>query len=71
MTVKLDPKNLAEAVRRTRKAAGLSRQELAELAGVGKTFIFDLEKAQGNSQLGHILKVLRVLNIKIHLEEPG
>jgi HTH-type transcriptional regulator/antitoxin HipB len=35
---------LAEVIRMHRKAARLSRVQLAELAGVGKTVIYDIEK---------------------------
>ena len=36
---------LAEILKLHRKAAGLSRIQLADLAGVGKTVIFDIEIA--------------------------
>ncbi len=35
---------IAEIIRLHRRAARLSRIELAELAGVGKTVIYDIEK---------------------------
>lgn len=53
-----------------RKMGGLSQVQLAELAGVGKTVIYDLEHAKPTVQLATLLKVLHVLNIKIQLQSP-
>lgn len=53
-----------------RKQAGLSRNELAVLAGVGKTVIFDLEKGKTSVKLSTIEKVLESLNIEIKLQSP-
>ncbi len=70
MTVILDEKTLANLIKSSRKKSGLSQLELAELAGVGKTLVFNLEKGQANAQFENLLKILRVLNIKIHAEAP-
>lgn len=70
MAVILDDKNLPDIIKTTRKKAGLSQIELAELAGVGKTLIFNIENGQINVHLDNLLKVLKVLNIKIQLEAP-
>lgn len=61
---------IAKSVHDTRKLAGLSQQELAKLAGVGKTVVFDIEKGKETVQLNTLLKVLAVLNIQIKLETP-
>ncbi|MGD9708040.1 MAG: helix-turn-helix domain-containing protein [Candidatus Delongbacteria bacterium] len=53
-----------------RKKAGLSRNELAELAGVGKTVIFDLEKGKTSVKLSTVEKILEALNIEIKLQSP-
>ena len=53
-----------------RKAAKLSRVQLAELAGVGKTVIYDIEKGKESVQLDTLRKILKVLNIKIVLTSP-
>lgn len=70
MTVILDEKNLSNLIRSYRKKAGLSQLELAELSGVGKTLIFDVEKGRSSIQLEKLLKILRVLNIKLSAEAP-
>ena len=61
---------LGEIIRMHRKAAGLSRVQLAELAGVGKTVIYDVEKGKESVQLDTLQKILKVLNIKIILTSP-
>jgi y4mF family transcriptional regulator len=61
---------LAQIIRMHRKAAKLSRVQLAELAGVGKTVIFDIEKGKESVQLDTLRKILKVLNIKIILKSP-
>jgi len=61
---------LTEVIRMHRKAAKLSRAQLAEMAGVGKTVIYDIEKGKETVQLNTLRKVLKVLNIKIELTSP-
>jgi len=61
---------LAQIIRIHRKAAKLSRVQLAELAGVGKTVIFDVEMGKESVQLDTLRKILKVLNIKIILKSP-
>lgn len=53
-----------------RKQSGLSQQKLAQLSGVGKTVIFDIEKGKETIQLNSLLKVLEVLNIQLKFETP-
>ena len=61
---------IAEIIRLHRKAARLSRIELAELAGVGKTVIYDIEKGKVSVQLDTLAKILKVLNITLVLRSP-
>jgi HTH-type transcriptional regulator/antitoxin HipB len=61
---------IAKAVHYCRKQSGLSQQALARLAGVGKTVIFDIEKAKKTLRLDTLLKVFEVLNIQMRLETP-
>jgi y4mF family transcriptional regulator len=63
-------KQLAEVIRLHRKAARLSRVQLAELSGVGKTVIYDIEKGKESVQLNTLVKILKVLNITIVLKSP-
>ena len=61
---------LAEIINIHRKAARLSRTHLAEMAGVGKTVIYDIEKGKQSIRLNTLQKIFRVLNIKIDLTSP-
>lgn len=63
----IEPELLANILRKHRKAAGLSQLQLAQLAGIGKTAVFDLEKGKETVQLDTLRKVLAVLNIKVIL----
>ena len=66
----LEPAILARIIREHRKAAGLSQLQLAEMAGVGKTVVFDVEKGKETIKLDTLRKILRVLNIKVLLASP-
>lgn len=63
-------KKIAEVLQFHRSRAGLNRQDLASLAGVGKTAIYDLEHAKPSVQLDTLLKILKALNIRLALESP-
>ena len=67
MTVKY---SLSEIVHYHRKRANLSRKALADLAGVGKTAIYDVEKGKPTVRWSTITAILRVLNIEVHWVSP-
>ena len=56
---------IGDIVRFHRKQAGLSQKELADLAEIGKTAVFDIEKGKNNFRIDTFLRILNVLNIKI------
>ena len=62
--------SLSELIFQTRKRAKLTRQELAALAGVGKTVVWDLEHGKRTVRLETLLKVLAVLNISLVVRSP-
>jgi len=66
----LEPKILAIVIKKHRKAAGLSQLQLAEMAGIGKTVVFDIEKGKETIQLDTLRKIMTVLNIKVQLTSP-
>jgi HTH-type transcriptional regulator / antitoxin HipB len=66
----VEPYRLAMIILRHRRAAKLSRNELAELAGVGKTVIYDLENGKETVQLDTLRKILKVLNIEVQMTGP-
>lgn len=53
-----------------RKQAGLSRIDLADIAGVGKTVIYDIENGKDTIRLNTMLKVLNALNISVSVDSP-
>ena len=62
--------DISEIVRLHRKVAHLSRVELALLAGVGKTVIFDIEHGKTSIRWDTLCKVLTALNISIQYDSP-
>ncbi|KPL11444.1 MAG: DNA-binding protein [Bacteroides sp. SM1_62] len=66
----LEPKTLARIIRKHRKAAKISQLQLAEMAGIGKTVVFDVEKGKETIKLNTLRKILKVLNIKVVLVSP-
>lgn len=61
---------LGKTIQINRKSAGLSRIALANLAGVGKTAIYDIEHGKKTVRLDSILAVLDALNIKLSINAP-
>jgi HTH-type transcriptional regulator/antitoxin HipB len=62
--------SLGAIVRRHRKRGGLSRERLAEIAGVGKTVIYDIEHGKASVRYSTVQKVLGALNIKVRFISP-
>jgi HTH-type transcriptional regulator/antitoxin HipB len=68
MSVSVD--DLADLVRFHRRKSGVTQQQLAQLAGVGKTVVFDIEHGKATVQLATLLRVLEALNIRIAFHSP-
>lgn len=65
---KMKPKILilfGKNVQRERKLAGLSQEQLAEAAGLHRTYIGMIERAEKNITLRNIEKIANALNISI------
>ena len=62
--------SLKEIVREHRRESGLSRANLARIAGVGKTVIFDLEHGKETIRYDTLKKILSALNITIGFRSP-
>jgi len=67
MAVTID---LHDVVAYHRKQAGLSRDELAQLAGTGKTVIYDLEKGKQTVKWSTVQAILAALNIHLEFQSP-
>ena len=61
---------MSEMVLFHRKKSGLTRNQLADLAGVGKTVIYDMEKGKETIRFSTLQKVLKALNIRITFTSP-
>jgi HTH-type transcriptional regulator / antitoxin HipB len=62
--------SLASLIRSHRKKAGLAQAQLAKLAGVGKTVIWEIEHGRESVQWDLLLKIFRVLNITVEWKSP-
>lgn len=52
-------------VQRLRKSKGLSQEQLAEIAGLHRTYIGMIERAEKNITLINIEKIAVALNVKL------
>ena len=60
----LEPRQiLARNLRRLRMSAGLSQEELADRAGLHRTYISSVERAQRNVSLENLFKIARGLQV--------
>jgi y4mF family transcriptional regulator len=66
----MDDFNLGLFIKEHRKEAGLTQLELANLAGVGKTTVFDIEKNKETVRWNNLLAILKVLNIEVQFKSP-
>ena len=62
--------DLKKIVCQHRRLSGLSQAELAKLAGVGKTVVFDIEHGKESVRFDTLKKVLTALNIRFILKSP-
>lgn len=63
--------SLGRAVRARRKRLGLTQLEVADLAGCGPVFLYEVETGKkATLQLGKLLDLLSVLGLQLKVE-PG
>ena len=62
--------SLSELIKKHRRMSGLSQAELAKLAGVGKTVVFDLEHGKQSTRYDTLTKILSALNITVRFDSP-
>ena len=55
----------AANVRRTRTERGLTQERLAELAGLHRTYIGSIERAERNVSIDNMARVARALNVPL------
>ena len=60
---------VGKIIREERKRQGFTQGELADLCGVGITFISQLERGKQSVEAGKVLNVLALLGIDVFLEK--
>jgi len=66
----MTPAELGKLVRETRRAGGLTQDQLAGAAGVGVRFLIELEAGKPTAQLGKALSVLATLGCRLRIDAP-
>ena len=59
------PSDLGAAMKRYRRATGVTQQQAAELEGVGQSYLSALEAGKFGSSLRHALRLLRLLGFEV------
>lgn len=54
---------LAKNIKRMRQASHISQEELADLCGLHRTYISDIERANRNVSVDNIEKIAKALNV--------
>jgi transcriptional regulator with XRE-family HTH domain len=63
------PQSLGAAIKHHRKRSGLTQAQLAELAGLNRTYVSDLEQGKLTEQTRRLLGLLRHLNARMTIED--
>lgn len=63
--VVLGPDDLGAVLRESRAAAGWTQQELADAAGVHRSYLSDLEQGRTSQQVQRLLRLLRTLGLEV------
>ncbi|MBO1031158.1 helix-turn-helix transcriptional regulator [Tessaracoccus sp. SD287] len=62
---------VAEAIRRSRRARGWSQAELGDRAGLSRPTVARLERGIEGLSLGNLMKVTEVLGLRLTVSEVG
>ncbi len=61
--------DLGAAIRAARKRQGYTQVELAEIAGVGVTYVSNLERGKETAEIGKALHLVELLSISLYAED--
>ena len=61
--------SLGAAIRHYRTEAGLTQEQLAELTGLQRSYLSELEGGKETEQLKRTLRILRQLGVRMTLEK--
>jgi HTH-type transcriptional regulator/antitoxin HipB len=60
--------SIGPAIRKYREEAGLTQAELAEMTGLNRTYLSNLEQSRETEQLKRIIRILKLLGVRATLE---
>lgn len=60
--------SVGPAIRHYREEAGLTQDRLADMAGLNRTYLSDLEQGKETEQVRRILRVLKLLGVRATLQ---
>ncbi len=63
------PASLGDAIRHYRTEAGLTQAELAQKAGLNRSYLSELESGKETEQVKRLLRVLRQLGVRMTLDK--
>lgn len=66
MEVTLTRKRLAKKIRELRKKTGMSQEELGFVAGLHRTYIGSIERAEQNVSVDNIHKLAKALKVHVN-----
>ncbi len=61
--------SVGPAIRKYRQEAGLTQAELADMAGLNRTYLSELEQGKETEQLRRILRILKLLGVRATLQK--
>lgn len=61
---------LAKVLRRIRREQGLTQADLAEQAGVSRSWLIELESGKPTAEVGKIMSVVRALGVCLEVAPP-
>lgn len=60
--------SVGPAIRRYREEAGLTQAQLADMAGLNRTYLSNLEQGKETEQMRRILRILKQLGVRATLQ---
>ncbi len=66
-----DPLELGSVIREERKRQGLTQTELADVSGVGLTFVSQLENGEVTAEIGKVMGVVTMLGMDLFVQRRG
>ena len=63
--------DLGVAVHQFRLQAGLSQAKLAEMSGIHRSYLSELERGKATEQLQRLIEILGILGVEVRLQRSG